>query len=740
MRQRALTLLAVLGVALAATGLLFAGAANAAGHSATRSIDPTSVEAGGQVDVTIAATGLGGFGQVIETLPAGFRFVSADSNVDRHSAVGQEVRFTIFAVDATFTYKVEVDASTQPGDYSISGVARDSDYQTNQDNHTIGGHASVTVTAAATSPTPEPTEEVTPEPGTPSATRSFSSSTVEAGASLDVTVASNDYGVFGRIVETLPAGFSYDSVSPADTRVSQSGQTVSFNLLGADQSITYTVTAGDTVGAQAFSGVLKDEDNADYDIGGASSVTVEAVAGPRASRSFSPSSVTPGGTLRVRVSARDYGVLGRIMETMPAGFDYVSVSPADTRVSQSGQTLTFTFVGGNQTFTYTVTAPDTEGSYSFSGSLEDEDQISYPVGGASEVPVAVAPPSAIRSLSESTVTAGDDIDVTIIALNYGRFGRVAESLPAGFTYKSVTPPDTRVAVSGRSVTFTVVGGNQVIRYTVEASETSGRYVFSGILFNEDNAPTQIVGANTVTVRSARPPSIPPGPYVGPDTPTPEPTATAVPPTATAVPPTATAVPPTATAVPPTATSVPPTATSVPPTATAVPPAPTATSVPPTATAVPPTATATSVPPTATSVPPTATSVPPTATAVPPTATSVPPTATAVPPAPTATSVPPTATSVPPTATSVPPTATSVPPTATSVPPAPTATSVPPTVAPAPTPVPTVTPAPVEEERRRIPGLGDHPDHPRSDRGSSRSSRIRPPAHDGPATTSLGPNT
>ena len=202
MKQRALTLLAVLGVALAATGLLFAGAANAAGHSATRSIDPTSVEAGGQVDVTITVAGLGNFGQVIETLPAGFSFVSVDSNVDRSSAVGQEVRFTIFASDATFTYKVEVDASTQAGDYSVSGVARDVDYQTNQDNHIIGGHTSVMVTAAApepteeptAEPTEEPTAEPTAEPGTPNAARSFSSAMVEAGGSLDVTVAASDYG------------------------------------------------------------------------------------------------------------------------------------------------------------------------------------------------------------------------------------------------------------------------------------------------------------------------------------------------------------------------------------------------------------------------------------------------------------------------------------------------------------------------------------------------------------------
>ena len=658
------------------TGLLFAGAANAASHSATRSINPTTAAPGEEAVVTITAAGLGSFGRVVETLPAGLSYVSSDA--ERVSNTGQEVSFTIFGDGATFTYTVEVDAGTQPGDYTISGVTSDF----NRDSHAVAGHATITVTGTASSPTPEPTEEPTAVPGTTSATRSFSASTVDAGDSLDVTVSAANYGRFGRVVETLPAGFAYDSVSPADTRVNVSGQVVSFNLLGGDQSITYTVTASDTPGTFRFSGALRDEDNNSTTIGGASSVTV---AGPRASRSFSPSPVTPDSTLRVTLSARDYGPFGRITETLPSGFTYQSVSPSDTRVSQSGRTLTFTIVGPNQTITYTASAPSAEGTYTFSGTLLDEDQASYTVGGSAAIRVAVAPPSALRTLSESTVTAGDDLEVTILALNYGRFARVIETIPEGFTYKSVDPASTRVAVSGQTLTFTVIG-DAAFRYTVTASETPGSYNFSGHLLNEDNMLT-LIAPSTVTVISAVPPTSPGGPFV--PAPTPVPTETPVPPTATPVPPTATPVPPTATPVPPTATPVPPTATPVPPTATPVPP--TATPVPPTTTPVPPTATP--VPPTATPEP-TATPVPPTATPVPPTATPVPPTATPVPP--TATPVPPTATPVPPTATPVPPTATPVPPTATPVPP--TATPVPP-----PPPQPTATPMPpVEEEAAGFP--------------------------------------
>ena len=113
MKYKALTLLAVLGAALAATGLLFAGAANAASHSATRSISPTSAAPGEQVVVTITASGLGGFGRVIETLPDGLSYVSTDA--DRVKPDGQTVSFTIFGAGATFTYTVEVDAGRPVG-------------------------------------------------------------------------------------------------------------------------------------------------------------------------------------------------------------------------------------------------------------------------------------------------------------------------------------------------------------------------------------------------------------------------------------------------------------------------------------------------------------------------------------------------------------------------------------------------------------------------------------------------
>ena len=396
MTHRALTLLAVLGVALAAAGLLFAGAANASGHSATRSISTASVAPGGQVDVTITASNLNGLGAVIETLPDGFSHVSDNSDTISNMNVvvsGQTVRFTrLGANDFTVTYVVEVDSATAPGTYSFSGGVRDIDYPQNQDEHAVGGDTDVTVTAVAETPTDtapaptaEPTEEPTVEPGTPTATRSLPSAAVSAGSLLDVTITLADYGGLGRVVETLPAGFTFVfSDLTGNSNVTTNGQDVSFSLIGDFQSFTYSVTASSNAGAYDFSGVLTDADSTRYDVGGDSGVTVEAVAGPRASRSFSPSSVTPGGSLNVRISVADFGGVGRVVETLPAGFTYVSTNlSSNSSVKVDGRDVIFSLLGDVRSFTYTVTAPETEGSYSFTGDLLDEDTVEYPVDGAS---------------------------------------------------------------------------------------------------------------------------------------------------------------------------------------------------------------------------------------------------------------------------------------------------------------------------------------------------------------------
>ena len=117
-----------------------------------------------------------------------------------------------------------------------------------------------------------------------SAIRSFSAPWVAPGGTLEVTIVAQEYGSFGRIVETLPAGFSYATSDLAEAAVAVEGRTVSFTLLG-EGSVTYSVAAPDGEGSYCFSGVLLDENRDRRAIGGTStsgSAPPRAVANARA--------------------------------------------------------------------------------------------------------------------------------------------------------------------------------------------------------------------------------------------------------------------------------------------------------------------------------------------------------------------------------------------------------------------------------------------------------------------------
>ena len=314
--------------------------------SATRSFSATSVDSGEEITVTIRADNYGGLGRIVETLPSGF--TSPDAS-------GQTVTIRFLSAGPqTETYIVT--ASDNPGRYNFSGVLQSED----KSETPVGGPDTMTVNA------PPPTPDTDP-----SATRSFSATSVDAGEEITVTIRADNYGGLGRIVETLPSGF---------TSPDASGQTVTIRFLSAGpQTETYIVTASDNPGRYNFSGVLQSEDKSEAPVGGLGTVTVNAPPGPSARRSFSTTSVDPGGTVTVTIRADNYGGLGRIVETLPSGF---------TSPDASGQTVTLRLLQeGPQTRRYTVTASDNPGIHSFSGVLESEDKSETQVDGPSSVRV-----------------------------------------------------------------------------------------------------------------------------------------------------------------------------------------------------------------------------------------------------------------------------------------------------------------------------------------------------------------
>ena len=453
--------------------------------SATRSINPATVAPGGTVTVTIEAGDYGQAGGVTETLPAGFAYETSSLSTSQVNESGQDVRFTLQG-DTSFTYTVT--ASGTAGSYSFSGTLRDFE----RDDYPVGGDSSVTVEAPSTT--------------TPSATRSINPATVAPGGTVTVTIEAGDYGQAGGVTETLPAGFAYETSSLSTSQVNESGQDVRFTLQG-DNSFTYTVTASGTAGSYSFSGTLRDFERDDYPVGGDSSVTVEApsTTTPSATRSINPATVAPGGTVTVTIQAADYGQAGGVTETLPAGFAYVSSSLIASQVNESGQDVRFT-LQGDTSFTYTVTASETAGSYSFSGTLRDFERDDYAVGGDSSVTVeapSTTIPSATRRINPATVAPGGTVRVTIQAADYGQTGVVTETLPAGFAYVTSSLSTSQVNESGQDVRFTLQGDNSVT-YTVTASETAGSYSFSGTLKDFDGIDYAVGGATVVTVRGVVP--------------------------------------------------------------------------------------------------------------------------------------------------------------------------------------------------------------------------------------------
>ena len=385
--------------AVGAAGLLSPGPVDATGHSAARSFSAATATGNGTLDVTITVDGLGGFGGVIETLPDGFGYVST-TLADEPVIDGQNVTFALLAEDS-FTYTVSVPNAA--GTHTFSGVVLDSDRESNE----VGGDADVMVT-------PAPTDEL-------NASRSFSASTVEAGGELTVTITAGNYGQFGEVVETLPAGFGYTSTSLDDPPF-VAGQMLSFVLFGND-SFTYTVVASRTLGAHEFSGVVKSEDRMQADVGGDSTVTVEAAtAAHSATRSVDDTRVDAGADVTVTIELDGLGAFGRVTETLPDGFAYVSSSLADEQVDSADGTLTFTVLGENS-FTYTVTASDMDGDHAFSGSVANDAKESAETGG--DASVAVGDTVVTSDGGNVTLTITPDAQSTYFK------GRIIEGCEAG---------------------------------------------------------------------------------------------------------------------------------------------------------------------------------------------------------------------------------------------------------------------------------------------------------------------
>ena len=511
MVKKVLMLLGVLAiVGVAGLSLLLPDAVSASGHSATRSLGTDTVVGGAEVEIEISVSGLGTAGQVRDTMPDGFSFVS--SSDENASVNGQTVTFLVLGDEATLTYTATAPAAA--GTYEFSGTVVNFDKEAED----TGGDSSI---------------EVTGQPL--GAERSISRSSVSPGEQVTVSIAASGFGAAASVAENVPAGLSYTASSLSSAAVNVGEGSLRFTLLGED-SFTYTLTAGDP-GDYTISGTITDLDKVALDITGDDSVTVSAAVPATADRSFGAAFAEPEGEIAVTIAAAGYGPAAQIVETLPEGFTYVSTDLPGGATGADGQSVTFVILG-EDSFSYTVSAPADTGVYAFSGTLSDIDQTEIAIGGAADLhvgnPGIMIDDSGVREINENTP-----------------FGvRIGDPIAASSAVSALTFEITSAAAD----TFDIEPDTGQLRTKGDLDfETRASYSLQVTITDEYGESASLVVTIKVLDRDE---------YVEP-TATPEPTA--VPPTA--VPPTA--VPPTATSVPPTATSVPPTAT-VAPEPTAVP--------------------------------------------------------------------------------------------------------------------------------------------------------------------------
>ena len=149
--------------------------------------------------------------------------------------------------------------------------------------------------------------------------------------------------------------------------------------------------------------------------------------GHSATRSFNPNPVAPGAEVSISIDLNNVGRLGRVTETLPAGFTYVSSNLDADEVVTNGQQIRFRLLGSPD-INYTVTAPIAPGSYNFSGTVVNEDGNSRAVTGDVTLTVQAPQPDPTPDPNEptpdpvelSTYDAGaENVRVTIRA-NAGR--------------------------------------------------------------------------------------------------------------------------------------------------------------------------------------------------------------------------------------------------------------------------------------------------------------------------------
>lgn len=198
-----------------------------------------------------------------------------------------------------------------------------------------------------------------------------------------------------------------------------------------------------------------------------------------------PATVNPSQEFQVTVTVDEYGAAGQVLEKLPAGFTFVKSSLPERAVTVNGDKVSFLLMG-EKSFTYTLKAPASTGTYKFTGILRDINKAEFAITPADSSITVIQPPSGgggggkrsggggggagasqepqsnveAKELSQKTVTAGKHVKfefpkgatcvryvefdakkslgkvTTIVEMLKGQ-SKLVSSLPEGSVYKNI---------------------------------------------------------------------------------------------------------------------------------------------------------------------------------------------------------------------------------------------------------------------------------------------------------------
>lgn len=97
-----------------------------------------------------------------------------------------------------------------------------------------------------------------------------------------------------------------------------------------------------------------------------------------AERTFSTITVSPNQEFKVTVNVADYGAAGQVLEKLPAGFTFIGSTLPERAVTVNGSEVSFLLIT-EKSFSYTLKAPATTGTYKIVGLLRDINKAEFPV-------------------------------------------------------------------------------------------------------------------------------------------------------------------------------------------------------------------------------------------------------------------------------------------------------------------------------------------------------------------------